>query len=367
MRLAHYAAVRGSGVKNRKLQVIGTDTFSPFQNPHLNMKTIHLNGVALAVAVVLLIPLVTEAASKVTFDNQSGRPALVKLAGPTATSVSVENGKKESVSVAPGHYYIKIRYGTPGAYSYSKGDEFDVKETATIASDITITLHKVVAGNYNSHPITESEFGADEHTDEQAPAGKVNTEALKKLLPEFGNIRYSETPPPNGIDGYADPALIGLSLSDKKKKLFDKLDAVGAVGLLDLVAEMDTWDLRFEYNDFIIEKAVPVATVRKVLGKEWTTGHTEMKFQQDPRSLSSTWEKVDNWLGYGRWNFGVINDEVVVIRIYFDFTDPKDIAQKIVNLVKAGDMAGAKKIVDGINNKSLRTLVQQEVEMGLKQ
>lgn len=120
------------------------------------MKTNYSKTTLLAAA--LLIPLAIQAASTVTFDNKSGEPALVKLIGPTASSVSVENSKKESVSVTPGHYFIKVRYGVPAAYYYSKGDEFDVTETATSASDISITLHKVVAGNYGSKTITQGEF-----------------------------------------------------------------------------------------------------------------------------------------------------------------------------------------------------------------
>ena len=59
------------------------------------------------------------AASTVTFDNQSGKPALVKLVGPTATSVSVATGTRESTDVAAGHYLIKVRYGISAPYSYS--------------------------------------------------------------------------------------------------------------------------------------------------------------------------------------------------------------------------------------------------------
>ena len=161
------------------------------------MKTNHFNPIVLAVAVMLFFPLVTEAVSKVAFDNQSGRPALVKLAGSASTSISVENGKTESVYVPPGHYYIKIRYGIPGAYSYSKGDEFDVKETATTTSDITITLHKVVAGNYGSKSISEAEFGADERTDKQAgqAADKQAGQATDKQAgqTEWATLGWSKT------------------------------------------------------------------------------------------------------------------------------------------------------------------------------
>lgn len=142
---------------------------------------------ALAIAVAFLIPVAIEAASTVTFDNQSGKPALVKLVGPTASPVSVEKGMKESASIAPGHYFIKIRYGTPGAYSYSKGDEFDVTETATTASDITITLHKVVAGNYGSRAISEMEFGKDAPKDVMQQNTKLPEETQKALIETGSN------------------------------------------------------------------------------------------------------------------------------------------------------------------------------------
>ena len=79
----------------------------------------------------------------------------------TALSVTVENATKASAAVSPGHYFIKIRYGASGAYSFSKGDEFDVTETATTSSDINITLHQVVGGNYGSKQISAQEFDAE--------------------------------------------------------------------------------------------------------------------------------------------------------------------------------------------------------------
>lgn len=96
--------------------------------------------------------------NKVVFDNQSGDPALVKLIGPTKTEVQVPNGARQGVVAATGKYTIKVRYGTPGSYRYSKGQEFEVTETATARSETTITLHKVIAGNYDAHPITEKDF-----------------------------------------------------------------------------------------------------------------------------------------------------------------------------------------------------------------
>ena len=98
------------------------------------------------------------AQNKVFFDNKSGEPALVKLVGPTTAEVKVPNGAKVGTDAAAGHYIIKIRYGTPSQYHYTKGEEFEVKQTATTRSRITITLHAVVSGNYDSHPISEKDF-----------------------------------------------------------------------------------------------------------------------------------------------------------------------------------------------------------------
>jgi hypothetical protein len=123
-------------------------------------------------AVACAVTLSAFGQNKVVFDNQSGDPALVKLIGPTQTEVEVPNGAKVGTGAAGGHYVIKVRYGTPGNYRYSKGDEFTVTETAAATSETTITLHKVVAGNYESRPISEDDFGA---TVPRANAPKANT------------------------------------------------------------------------------------------------------------------------------------------------------------------------------------------------
>jgi hypothetical protein len=103
-----------------------------------------------------------DAANTVTFDNQTGKAALVKLVGPTAMSVAVATGQKETVELRAGHYFIKTRLGTAGNYVFSKGDEFDVIETSTAESRITITLHTVVGGNYGTQGISQKEFDGED-------------------------------------------------------------------------------------------------------------------------------------------------------------------------------------------------------------
>lgn len=96
--------------------------------------------------------------STITFLNQSGEPALVKLRGATNTEVYVLNNSSKTVGALGGHHYILVRYGIAPNYTYSQGDSFSVTETATEYSDITITLHKVVYGNYRSQSLSQEDF-----------------------------------------------------------------------------------------------------------------------------------------------------------------------------------------------------------------
>jgi len=94
----------------------------------------------------------------ITFVNQSGENCLVKLVGPMTTFVRVANATQKQVAVRGGHYYILTRYGDAGHFRYTRGEPFDVTETAYSVSEISITLHKVVGGNYNTHPDSGSDF-----------------------------------------------------------------------------------------------------------------------------------------------------------------------------------------------------------------
>jgi len=96
--------------------------------------------------------------STVTFDNQSGKDAVVKLVGPTRGVVPVADHSRAGVHVRAGVYCILVRYGVAGHYSYTIGQKFSVEESGASYSVITITLHKVSNGNYESHPISPTEF-----------------------------------------------------------------------------------------------------------------------------------------------------------------------------------------------------------------
>ncbi len=96
--------------------------------------------------------------STITFSNQSGEPALVKLRGATQTEVYVPDNSSQTVRALGGHHYILVRYGIGPNYTYSEGDSFSVTETPTEYSDITITLHTVVYGNYGSKSLSQVDF-----------------------------------------------------------------------------------------------------------------------------------------------------------------------------------------------------------------
>ena len=116
----------------------------------------------------------------ITFDNQSGESALVKLIGPTGHTVEVPNGESRTVNAAAGEYYILTRYGsTPKQYKYSRGDTFTVVQTEREYSIISITLHKVRDGNYDTHPISSSEFD----NTSVSTQGDKQSEGLKTLTP----------------------------------------------------------------------------------------------------------------------------------------------------------------------------------------
>jgi hypothetical protein len=97
--------------------------------------------------------------SIITFDNQSGESALVRLVGPTREDVHVSSGGRSSISrVAPGQYVVYVRYGTTGAYRYTRGEYFSVQEYGPNYSHITLTLHVVPSGNYSYRESSEAEF-----------------------------------------------------------------------------------------------------------------------------------------------------------------------------------------------------------------
>lgn len=100
------------------------------------------------------------ALSTVTFDNQSGKVAVVKLIGPSSHIVEVPNRERRTVSASSGNYYILVRYkgSAPDQDTYSRGDPFIIEESSTSYSEIRITLHPVIHGNYRTRRSSQGEF-----------------------------------------------------------------------------------------------------------------------------------------------------------------------------------------------------------------
>jgi hypothetical protein len=132
-------------------------------------QTIRTSVMAVALGIVGILSLLSPAlgadiaGSTITFDNQSGQPALVKLVGPLTLSVEVPDGGKQTVPASGGHYFILTRYGTDeSSYRYSKGDHFDITETITAYSHryqrVRITLHAVINGKYHTSRSNKQEF-----------------------------------------------------------------------------------------------------------------------------------------------------------------------------------------------------------------
>jgi len=104
---------------------------------------------------------IAQGLNTITFDNRSGRDALVKLIGPSSQAITVPNGDFRTVNVATGQYSILVRYGGSATeYSYVEGGPFTVSETVGEHSAVKITLHPVVGGNYVGRPATAGLFDA---------------------------------------------------------------------------------------------------------------------------------------------------------------------------------------------------------------
>ena len=126
----------------------------------------------------------------IAFDNQSGEHAIVKLIGPTKQTVEVPSGQSRRVNAATGEYYILTRYGSkPDEYKYAKGDPFTVTQTETQYSTISITLHKVIGGNYPTHPTSGEEFNKS-----TVSANRIETFNLKdKITKQKSTIAKDES------------------------------------------------------------------------------------------------------------------------------------------------------------------------------
>ena len=101
----------------------------------------------------------TSSPHRITFINESGQNAHVKLIGPTRTALKIYLDQKRSVRVDAGEYYVLIRYGnSPKEYTYTKGDPFSVTQSGDQYSRISITLHRVISGSHTTGLVSGDEF-----------------------------------------------------------------------------------------------------------------------------------------------------------------------------------------------------------------
>ena len=93
-----------------------------------------------------------------TFINHSGNYAMVKLVGPTRSTVTVKDNGEATVNIAGGKYIIYVRYGEKSPYRYTKGESFTIEDSSFEYTKATLTLHGVVNGNYRTEGSSEEEF-----------------------------------------------------------------------------------------------------------------------------------------------------------------------------------------------------------------
>ncbi len=96
--------------------------------------------------------------SSLTIKNDTKTEVLVKVVLAKDNSdymiYLLPPGKVESTEIKPENYYLKLRYYDAKKFSFAKGDEFNINDD----DQITITLEKVIFGNYGTSGISGSEF-----------------------------------------------------------------------------------------------------------------------------------------------------------------------------------------------------------------
>lgn len=114
----------------------------------------------------------TDLLASITFKNQSGQTALVRVKGPTPHEITIPDGTDRKVHVAGGSYYFTARYGTPkkskkpSDYTDGRGEKFTIQDRRVREgnavrrefSSTQVTLHKVINGNFKIAPISANEF-----------------------------------------------------------------------------------------------------------------------------------------------------------------------------------------------------------------
>jgi hypothetical protein len=119
----------------------------------------------LTALVTVLIPIfciqaevVASEKNRITFINESGEDALVKLVGPSHRVVQVSNGQSATVNIAGGTYAVYVRYGKGPGYGYARGEAFEIEDSTHSYTKASLTLHGVINGNYHVEGSSAEEF-----------------------------------------------------------------------------------------------------------------------------------------------------------------------------------------------------------------
>jgi hypothetical protein len=89
--------------------------------------------------------------SVISFQNQSGVDATVRLLGPSAQQFTVLNAQSFDANVAPGNYYVLVRYGRiPMEYLFSKAGPVSVTEVNGQHSKVRINLLRPGTNNQDA-------------------------------------------------------------------------------------------------------------------------------------------------------------------------------------------------------------------------
>ena len=137
----------------------------------------------------------------------------MKVIGPTVQTVEVPKGQNHTVNVVAGEYYLLVRYGSkPDQYSYTKGDPFTVNQTAIQYSVINITLHKVVGGNYPTHPSSHEEFDRIEPNIQ--PIDTKKSPHVTRNITQVEDRGFTEKDKDESVRHKAEESLKKLKISD---------------------------------------------------------------------------------------------------------------------------------------------------------
>ena len=84
--------------------------------------------------------------SVISFQNQSGTDATVRLLGPSSQVLTIVNGQSFGARVAAGDYYVVVRYGkNDSEYLFEKAGPIPVTEPSSKHSEVRITLQQPAA------------------------------------------------------------------------------------------------------------------------------------------------------------------------------------------------------------------------------